>query len=188
MIRASLASMGAAVLLLTVAALPAAAQDRGGIGLAPGLQGGPRGLARPLLFTRPPLLTARDLQAGPTSADRQAQHQAMITRVRGDAGLLGGFAFGTPAAAGRQGMRGGDGGSGGRGHGRPGPIVINNTGPLAVTVGNDNLVQQQSANGPGPIAQQQVATLGGQVRGANGGALNLVGGSGTIVQRAPGGL
>lgn len=114
-----------------------------------------------------------------------------------DAGFLGGFSFGTPRAASRQPVQVAqddgffDGGTGfgfepgfERGSRRRGarPIIINNQGPLAVTVGNGNLVQQQSATGPGPIAQQQVATTGGA---AGGGALNLVTGGGNIVQRAP---
>ena len=37
----------------------AMAQDAGGVRLAPGLHGGPVGLARPLPFTQPPLLTAQ---------------------------------------------------------------------------------------------------------------------------------
>jgi hypothetical protein len=167
-------------------AVPALAQDAGGVRLAPGLKGGPVGLARPLPFTRPPLLTAQDLQGGMTSADHQAQNQAMITRLRGDGGFLAGFALGTPLAASRQPVPtwGADGRYGGDSHGhRRQPIIINNNGPLAVTVGNDNLVQQQSATGPGPVAQQQVATVGGH--GAGGGALNLVTGGGNIIQRAP---
>ena len=60
------------------------------------------------------------------------------------------------------------------------PIIINNQGPLAVTNGNGNVVQQQTATSPGPIAQQQLTGTG------PGGALNLVTGSGNIVQRVPG--
>jgi hypothetical protein len=91
--------------------------------------------------------------------------------VRGNTGLLGGFAFGAPVSASRQVVRG-EGGDFGGGHERSRPIVINNTGLLAVTAGNDNLVQQHSAAGPGPMAQQQVATVGGQARGTGGSALN----------------
>ena len=182
--RPSLTVRLSALLLLIATALPAMAQDAGGLRLAPGLNGGPVGLARPLPLTRAPLVTARDLQGGMTPADRQALNQSMISRVRGDAGYLGGFAFGAARTASRQPVQdwGADAGNG-RGHRRPQPIVINNNGPLAVTVGNGNLVQQQSASGPGPIAQQQVATPGG----AGGGALNLVSGGGNIIQRAPGG-
>lgn len=71
----------------------------------------------------------------------------------------------------------------GQGRGR-GPIIIDNTGPLAVTVGNNNLVQQQSSTGSGPTAQQQVATLPSS-GSRSGGAVNLVSGSGNIIQRAP---
>jgi len=75
---------------------------------------------------------------------------------------------------------GGAASGGGRRRHRGRPIIINNQGPLAVTNGNGNVVQQQTAIGSGPIAQQQVAGTG------PGGALNLVTGSGNIVQRAPG--
>ena len=125
-----------------------------------------------------------------TPSDNQAQDQAMITKLRGDPGYLAGFSMGTPLAASRQPVAAlpDDGGYRYRrrhGHG-DGPIIINNGGPLAVTVGNGNLVQQQSATSTGPIAQQQVATT--PARGASGGgALNLVTGSGNIVQHAPGG-
>jgi hypothetical protein len=164
----------------------AMAQDAGGVSLAPGIKGGPVGLARPLPFVRPPLLTARDLQNGMTPADRQAQNQAMITALRGDPGYLSGFSFGTPLAASRQTVPSGDGGYYYHHHHHGGEaVVINNEGPLAVTVGNGNVVQQQSATGSGPIAQQQVATTPGG--GSHGGAVNLVSGSGNIIQRAPGG-
>jgi hypothetical protein len=174
--------------LLTLGS-PAFAQDAGGVHLAPGINGGPVGLARPLPFTRPPFLTARDVQGGMTPADHQAQNQAMISRLRGDPGYLAGFSFGTPLAASRQTpVLPDDGGYRYRhrhGHGE-GPVIINNQGPLAVTVGNGNVVQQQSSTGSGPVAQQQVATMpSGASRG--GGAVNLVSGSGNIVQRAPGG-
>jgi hypothetical protein len=173
------------ILALLTSAIPAAAQESGGVRLAPGIKGGPVGLARPLPFTRPPLLTAHDLQNGMTSADHQAQDQDMISRLRGDPGFLSGFSFGTPLAASRQQVPD-DGGYRYRrrhGHGQ-GPIVINNQGPLAVTVGNGNVVQQQSATGSGPIAQQQVSTtpIGGS---SGGGASNVVMGSGNISQRAP---
>jgi hypothetical protein len=72
----------------------------------------------------------------------------------------------------------------GRSHGRA-PVIINNDGPLAVTVGNGNVVQQQSATGSGPIALQQVATTPG-AGSRGGGAVNLASNSGSI-QRAPGG-
>jgi hypothetical protein len=164
----------------------ARAQDSGGVALQPGLNGGPHGLARPLPFTRPPFLTAHDVQNGMTAADHQAQDQAMISRLRGDPGFLSGFSLGTPLAPSRQAQtlpndggyryRHRHNGSGG------GPIIINNEGPLAVTVGNGNTVQQQSANGSGPIALQQVATGSA---GSHGGAANLVTAGGNIIQRAP---
>jgi hypothetical protein len=192
------------LLALLALAEPALAQESGGLRLAPGVNGGPVGLARPLPFTPPPFLTAHDMQNGTTAADRQAKNQSMITRLRGDAGFLGGFSMGTPLAASRQPAlpvlpdqfadggfadggfaNGGTGrGHGHRHHGSP-PVVINNQGPLALTVGNGNVVQQQSANGPGPIAQQQIATVPGL--GSGGGAVNLVTGGGNILQRSPGG-
>jgi hypothetical protein len=176
------------MLALLALGVPAMAQDSGGVRLAPGIKGGPVGLARPLPFTRPPLLTAHDVQNGMTPADHQAQNQAMISSLRGDPGFLSGFSFGTPLAASRQPqVLPDDGGYSYRrhhGHGQ-GPIIINNEGPLAVTVGNGNVVQQQSATGSGPTAQQQVATMPG-ARSAGGGAVNLVSGSGNILQRAPG--
>ena len=85
----------------------------------------------------------------------------------GGFGFDGGFVDGGFASGGHH-----------RHHNRP--IIINNQGPLAVTNGSGNLVQQQSAIGSGPIAQQQLIGTG------PGGALNLVTGSGNIVQRAPG--
>jgi hypothetical protein len=124
-----------------------------------------------------------------TAADHQAQNQDMITRLRGDPGFLSGFSFGTPLAASRQAsVLPDDGGYRYRHrHGNGGgPIIINNDGPLAVTVGNGNVVQQQSSTGSGPVAQQQVATTpSGASR--SGGAVNLVTSGGNIVQRAPGG-
>jgi hypothetical protein len=179
-------------LALIAFAAPAMAQESGGLRLAPGINGGPVGLARPLPFTQPPFLTAHDMQNGMTAADHQAQNQAMITRLRGDPGFLAGFSMGTPLAPSRQVQAQAqampdDGGYWHRHHHGQGgaPIIINNDGPLALTVGNGNVVQQQSANGSGPIAQQQVATVPG-AGSSGGGALNMVSGSGNIIQRAPG--
>jgi hypothetical protein len=169
---------------LLALALPAAAQESGGLHIAPGAKGGPVGLARPLPVAQA-LITAANMQGAMSPTDRQAQHQSMITRLRGDPGLLAGFSFGQPLAASRQqapsfdDSGGGFGSPSGHRRHRSRPIVINNQGPLAVTVGNGNLVQQQSAIGSGPIAQQQVAGAG------PGGALNLVTGGGNIIQRSP---
>jgi hypothetical protein len=165
------------------------AQETGGLGLDPSIKDGPHGLARPMQVNRNPYMTARDVQGGMTAADHQAQDQAMISALRGDPGFLAGFSMGAPLAASRQPVAAlpDDGGYRYRrqhGHG-DGPIIINNGGPLAVTVGNGNLVQQQSATGSGPIGQQQVATVPGRGTSA-GGALNLVSGAGNIVQHAPG--
>ena len=179
-----------AVLTMLVSALPAMAQETGGTAIAPQFigQGAVKGLARPLLGARTPFLTAHDVQNGMTAADHQAQNQTMISKIRGDAGFLGGFQFGQPLAASRQ-LAGQDQGFGFDGgfHQRhrhdPQPIIINNQGPLAITNGNGNLVQQQSSIGAlGPVAQQQVATT---APGSSGGALNLITGGGNIIQRAP---
>jgi hypothetical protein len=180
MIKLALAS----VLALMALHVPAMAQDAGGVPLKSNVAGGVINIARPLPSTRT-FLTAHDVQNGMTAADHQAADQNAITALRGDPGFLSGFSFGSPLAASLQPVQN-DGGywrrhHRGQGHG---PTIINNNGPLAVTVGNNNLVQQQSANGPGPIGQQQVATAPG---GRSGGALNLVTGSGNIIQRAPSG-
>ena len=193
------------LLLLAAVAMPAAAQDSGGLGLSQEAlaSGGPRGLARPLRTTFPNF-TAADLQAMPTPAERRQRHQEAIARVRGDGGLLDGFGFGQPRAASRQPP--------------PPPVepvfapifidqrsrvvnryevdqrtrVVNRfEAPVAVTVGNGNVVQQQGARGGGgPTAQQQVATIAGRSgRDAGGiaaaGATNLVTPEGSIVQQAP---
>ena len=167
---------------------PALAQESGGLGLDPSIKDGPHGLARPMQFTRTPLMTAHDVQNGMTAADHQAQDQSMISRLRGDPGYLAGFSMGTPLAASRQPQPlpydAGYWYRHSHGQGKS-PVIINNTGPLAVTVGNGNVVQQQSATGSGPIAQQQVATTPTNSFGGAG-ALNLVSGSGNIIQRAPG--
>jgi len=175
-----------ALTLLAMAA-PAVAQESGGLALAANVGKGPVGLARALPFTPTPLITAQDFHNAAMPASRSAQNQDMITRLRGDPGFLGGFAFGSPLAASRQVATGQDGfgfdgGPGRHRHHGGRPIIINNEGPLAVTVGNGNVVQQQSASGPGPIAQQQIANTSGA---GQGGALNLVTGGGNIVQRAP---
>jgi hypothetical protein len=188
------AIIAAGLALLSSGALSSGvlAQESGGLGLDPSIKDGPHGLARPMQFARMPLFTARDLQGGMTSADHQAQNQAMISRLRGDPGYLAGFAMGTPLAPSRQTLTasndGGynDGGYWARHPHGPRQIIINNHGPLALTTGNGNVVQQQTATGSGPIAQQQVATT--PAPGARGGgALNLVTGGGNIIQAAPGG-
>ena len=179
--------------LVATVAMPAAAQESGGLGLSSEAlsNGGPRGLARPLPFTFPSI-TAADLQAMPTAAERRQRNQSMIARVRGDGGFLDGFGFGRPNAASRQ-----------RPQPAPEPVfspilidqrtkVVNRfEAPVAVTVGDGNVVQLQGANGngDGPVAQQQVATVGGKtVRGpgrvAGGGATNLVTPDGNIIQNA----
>lgn len=189
-------------LLLALAASlpppPAAAQESGGLNLSPEALavGGPRGLARPLPFTFPGF-TAGDLQATPTPAERRQRHQEMVARLRGDGGFLEGFSFGQPRAASRQPPP----------PPPPEPIfapifldqrtkVVNRfEAPVAVTVGNNNVVQQQGASGGnGPTAQQQVATVsgrgsrrgqrgeGGGTGGGGVGAVNLVTTDGNIVQ------
>jgi hypothetical protein len=187
--------------LAAASVLPAAAQDRGGVGLLPEALavGGPRGLARPLLSAFPSV-GASDLQslAMPTAAERSQRHQNMIARLRGDGGFLDGFSFGQPLAASRQ---------------RPIPVpgdpppfveqifaptfnrTVNRTfnrnrtivrnnfeAPVAVTVGNNNLVQQQGASSGGTNAQQQVANIGGRGRQRGGGATNIAMPSGPAAQ------
>jgi len=162
-----------------------AAQEAGGIAVAPEAVGGLSGLARlpdPVF----PGVAAQSLEAGTAPADRQAGHQAMIARLRGDPGYLGGFAFGQPLAPSRMlplaappfGVAG------------PGglvlqqPVVIDNFGgPIAVANGDGNVIQQATA-GSGTVGQQQIANLGGAPPAA--GTTNLVG-DGNIVQRAPAG-
>jgi len=178
------------MLALLACSVPAMAQDAGGVRLGAGVGTGPVGLARPLPFVRPPFQTAQSVQNGLGPADHQAQNQSMITALRGDPGFLSGFQFGTPQAASRQPAPTlalpDDGGYWYRRHHNgngQGPVIINNQGPLAVTVGNGNVIQQSTANGSGPIAQQQVATVPGAA--SAGGAVNLATGSGNIVQRVP---
>jgi hypothetical protein len=182
--------LGAGITMLTVLALatPLLAQEAGGLSIDPSLKDGPHGLARPMQFTRPPLFTAHDVQNGMTAADHQAADQNAITQLRGDPGFLSGFQFGAPLAASRQPAAlpydGGYWARHGHAHGQA-PVIINNQGPVAVTVGNGNVIQQQSATGSGPIALQQVATT--PATGSHStGALNLVTGTGNIIQRAPG--
>ncbi|HET6609654.1 MAG TPA: hypothetical protein VFG62_23490 [Rhodopila sp.] len=177
-----LARFTLAALSLTALALPAFAQQSGGVQIAPGLNGGPVGLARPLPMPMP-LITAQQVQNGMTASDHQAMNQNMISKLRGDPGFLSGFQFGLPLASSRQVVQqqafADDGGYEYRrhhhGHGH-GPVIINNEGPLAVTVGNGNTVQQQSSIGTqGPVAQQQVVNLPGSIAGS---AVNQAGGSG----------
>lgn len=168
---------------------PALAQESGGLSIDPSLKDGPHGLARPMQFTRPPFFTAHSVQNGMTAADHQTADQNAITQLRGDPGYLSGFQFGTPLAASRQPPAPGYDPAWWYHHNHPNgqaPVIINNEGPLAVTVGNGNVVQQQSATGSGPIALQQVATTP-STSSRSTGALNLVTGNGNIIQRAPGG-
>ncbi len=192
----------AALAVLAALAAPATAQESGGIALAPQIARGPTGLARLPSFARPGV-TAADVQASMTATDRSARHQDMIARLRGDAGYLGGFAFGTPLSPSVQPVQqiplaadpgfgssdGSDNGGSWHGHGGRGSrqIVVNRVdvttfqGP--VVVGNNNSVQQQTATGSGPIALQQVMSQ----PGASGtGAVNTIGPSGNVLQRAPG--
>jgi hypothetical protein len=196
--------MGVALLgMISQAVAPALAQDSGGLAISQKFfgKGGIAGLARPLPFTQT-FVTARDMQASTSPAGRSAKNQLMIAKLRGDSGFLGGFQFGTPLAASRQaealgnqgqgqdqGFSGGDDGFGGgdRRRHRNRTVIINNLGPVAITNGNGNLVQQQSSTGAtGPVAQQQVATTsasGSTTR--SGGAVNAVTPNGTIIQRPP---
>ena len=96
---------------LLALAVPAAAQEVGGLRVAPGAKGGPVGIARPLPEVNT-WITAADLQRGMSPTERQSLHQGMISRLRGDAGFLGGFAFGQPVAPSRQVQVADDGGFG----------------------------------------------------------------------------
>jgi hypothetical protein len=96
--------------------------------------------------------------------------------------------MGTPLAPSRQQQVGGMPDDGGyryrRRHGHGDGLVIINEGNGPVTIGDGNLVQQQTAITSGPVAQQQVSTTAPGSPG--GGALNLVSRSGNIIQRSPG--
>jgi hypothetical protein len=174
-------------LLLLATAMPAVAQEAGGLSLSPEALsiGGPRGLARPLPFAFPSF-TASDVQAMPTPADRRQRNRDMIARLRGDGGFIDGFAFGQPLAASRQPPPP-----------PPEPLVpiiidqrtriVNKTfeGPVAITVGENNVVQQQGGSNNGPTAQQQVVNVGERAARRGGGAVNTVTPQGNIVQTAP---
>jgi hypothetical protein len=186
------------VLLATSSALPAAAQEMGGVRALPQFlgQGAIQGLARPLVSAFPGI-GAADLQASvmPTAADRRQQHQNLIARVRGDGGFLDGFSQGQPLAASRQRQPsfGGDPAFGGL------PVVqeifaptINRTilrnqfqGPVAITRGNNNVVLQQGSQSGGTNAQQQVVNIGRDA-GRSGGATNIAAPGGSVLQQAPG--
>ena len=196
-----------ALAVLAAIATPAGAQESGGIALALRNARGPTGLARMLPFV-PFAVSAADVQASLKATDHSADHQAMIARLRGDAGYLGGFAFGRPLAASVQPIQrvpiapepdfgfadgqgyGGDpgyaDGSGRGGRRRHRQIVLNQTFEGPVVIGNNNNVQQQTANGSGPIALQQVLSQSGASGTASGGAVNIAGADGRIVQQAPG--
>jgi hypothetical protein len=179
------------LVLAAAAAGSSAAQEAGGVAIAPAAAGGLSGLARlpdPVF----PGLAAQGLEAGTAPADRQAGHQAMIARLRGDPGYLAGFAFGQPLAASRvlpvaapPFALGGPGLVGPGGLALPQPVVIDNFGgPIAVANGDGNVIQQATA-GSGTVGQQQVATVGGGAP-PSAGASNLVQG-GNVVQGAPAG-
>lgn len=179
--------------VLVGAPITVRAQDMGGLLLAQ--QGYGSGYA---LTT--PRSGAQQMQSLLGATDRSATHQAMIGRIRGDAGFLGGFTFGTPNSA-----------SGQERQARATPgwsdaswagatdsfptyatatrasrrtVIINQfDGPVAI--GNGNVVQQQNAAGNGPIAQQQVSSMAAGASSATNGARNVVMGNGQIVQRVP---
>jgi hypothetical protein len=152
----------------------------------------------------PPFLDPHaPMQQGPSAADRRTQHQQMIARIRGDAGYLAGFSGGQPLAASR--IKPPSDPGGGYFVDEAQPLVINNyDGPLAIAVGDGNVIQQQVAHGDGPIGQQQVATTKGEplaggpaknsadasaletngvVIQSAGGAVNIVRGAGNVVQQ-----
>jgi hypothetical protein len=174
------------LVLAAAAAGSSAAQEAGGIAIAPEAVGGLSGLARlpdPVF----PGIAAQSLEAGMAPADRQAGHQGMIARLRGDPGYLAGFAFGQPLAPSRvlpvAAPPFGPGLVGPGGLVLPQPVVIDNFGgPIAVANGDGNVIQQATA-GSGPVGQQQIANVGGSTAA---GATNLVG-DGNAVQSAPAG-
>ena len=184
-----------ALAVLASLATPAAAQESGGLTLAPRNARGPTGLARMLPFV-PNAVSAADVQASLKATDHSARHQEMIAHLRGDAGFLGGFAFGRPLSASVQPIQRVPlapepdfGTADGQGHGgrrRPRQIVLNQTFEGPVVIGDNNNVQQQIANGSGPIALQQVLSQSAASGTAGGGAVNVVGADGRIVQQAPG--
>lgn len=194
-----------ALALAAAAGGTAAAQEAGGVRPSPGAAAGPVGLTQPLPVVYQ-AFTPADLHQGYTAtmaghvgvgaANRQAAHRDRVARLRGDGGYLDGFFFGQPMAGSRL---------------PPPPplepifnyvalqpvLIDNFGGPIAITSGDGNVVQQQSASGPGPIAQQQVATVsrrangdhegsaGGHAISPEQGGINLVTGRGNIIQRAP---
>lgn len=170
-------------LALAALATPAMAQDTGGLELSPRVGRGPTGLARPLLNALPSI-TAADIQSSLKATDRTSVHQGMVARVRGDGGYLEGFAFGQPLAPSVQRpWRGGGYLGEGDGYGGEGIVVVNKfQAPVAITNGNGNVVQLQTANAGGPAAQQQVVTAGNNQHVQSGGAVNVITGDGNVVQ------
>jgi len=100
--RSSLSLSILSALALTALAVPAMAQQSGGLQISPARPGGPVGLARPLQSAPMPLITAQQMQNGMTASDHQTADQNMITSLKGDPGFLSGFQFGTPMAASSQ--------------------------------------------------------------------------------------
>ena len=96
---------------LLALAVPAAAQEVGGLRVAPGRRAARSGLRARCRRSTPG--SPRPIcSAGMSPTERQALHQGMISRLRGDAGFLGGFAFGQPVAPSRQVQVADDGGFG----------------------------------------------------------------------------
>jgi hypothetical protein len=168
-----------ALVLLAAPFTAAQAQETGGLALAPAMARGPVGLARPLPV----------VMSGITAQALQSASMPLPGSALGQQGLM------DPQALSAQPSFGADGSSGdfGWAQHRPGrtKVVVNNfEGPVAIVSGNGNAVQQQTAQGSGPIALQQVSTVGGQKGvpspGSGGGARNVVTGDGLIVQGAGG--
>jgi hypothetical protein len=161
-----------AFLAASLLAAPALAQESGGLRISPEAGTGPTGLAQPLPVQFTPI-TAADIQKASKATNRSARHQALVARTRGDAGTLGGFSLGTPFAPSVQ--------VGPEIFDFSTPVIVNNTyeGPVAITTGNGNVVQMQSATGSGPIALQQATS--GQAA-VSSGAVNRIGPDGNIVQ------
>jgi hypothetical protein len=158
--------IGLLTLALSAFALPAAAQEMGGVPLSREAlaAGGPSGLAQPLPFVLPSI-TAADVQRS-IKAVPPALPPLGATSAGGVDPATGLVAFDGGASSNRR-----------RQH-----ITINNfDGPVAFIDGSGNVVQQQQASSAnGPVALQQV----GGAPGGSGGAVNVVGANGNIVQRS----
>jgi hypothetical protein len=199
-----------AIALLALFHLPASAQEAGGVAIDPEVLSS----ANVPVLT-PPGFPFTHASGAPSpaglpnvgsAANRQAVHQQLIARMRGDGGFLQGFVRGQPVASSRAPA------------GDPlVPVVINNTpvffssegGPLSADFGTGNIVQQQAAPPPagavgpaGNVGQHQTVNLvpaaapstapvaapgsiGAGIRAARGGRTNITNGGGNTVIAGP---